>query len=225
MALKESGLRGSLRNVSVSAIPDSGVARWTYDNADTSGSTALDVWNDNDATINGATTGVTGELGEAYELDGSDDYIATPVAVPSGGFSVGIWFNADTANLASFTSILSTRIEDGDGSNIEINANGTNDTINWNQNNTNVGSLSPIPSGFNHYVLTYDGSDTAVAYHNGSSVGSTSGLSHPNDSTTIDVGRRPAGDNYTDGVVDDPRVYSKELTASEVSNWHSTGSI
>ena len=38
------------------AIPDSGVSRWTFDDGDTDSGTALDVWNDNDGTINGATT-------------------------------------------------------------------------------------------------------------------------------------------------------------------------
>jgi len=206
-------------------IPDSGVARLTFDNADTSGSTAVDVWNSNDATINGATTGVSGQFNEAFDFDGTDDYVSTPVAVPSGDFSVAVWFDANTANLGSFTSVLSTRNEDGDGSNIEINANNNPDNIGARINNNEIGAVSPIPSGFNLYVLTFDGGGGAEFYHNDSSAGTSSGISHPDDSTTVDIGRRPAGDNHTAGVIDQPDVYSKELSSAEVSNLYNTGSI
>lgn len=47
---------------SLSIRPGSGVSRWTFDNEDTDGSTAIDTWSNNNGSIegDGVTTGATG---------------------------------------------------------------------------------------------------------------------------------------------------------------------
>ena len=84
MGLKESGLRGSLRNVSVSidAIPDSVVTQYEFeDDSDTS--TAIDSVGDNNATLSEPTYNDTiVKVGSnALEFDGSDDELNSTSAV------------------------------------------------------------------------------------------------------------------------------------------------
>ena len=87
------GLKGSLRNVStgVSAIPDSEVNRWPY-NDDEDTSTAIDVTGNDDADISGASYTTTRQEGShALEFDGTDDVLeALDVNEPSE-FAMTVW--------------------------------------------------------------------------------------------------------------------------------------
>ena len=51
------------------------VSYWTFDRKDIAGGTVTDVWGENDGTIVGAPKIVKGQVGEALEFDGSDDYV------------------------------------------------------------------------------------------------------------------------------------------------------
>ena len=56
-------------------VTDGLVSYWTFDRQDIAGGTAKDVWGENDGTIVGAPKIVGGQVGEALEFDGSDDYV------------------------------------------------------------------------------------------------------------------------------------------------------
>ena len=56
-------------------VTDGLVSYWTFDRQDIAGGTVKDVWGENDGTIVGAPKIVGGQVGEALEFDGSDDYI------------------------------------------------------------------------------------------------------------------------------------------------------
>ena len=51
------------------------VSYWTFDRQDIDGDTVKDVWGENDGKIVGAPKVVGGQVGEALEFDGSDDYV------------------------------------------------------------------------------------------------------------------------------------------------------
>ena len=77
-----------------------------------------------------------------------------------------------------------------------------------------------------HLVLVLN-SDELTAYIDGSAVEtdtSNSGPS-PNAGGAVRCGYSVASDRYLDGQVDDPRVYDKGLSSTEVSNLYNTGSI
>lgn len=64
---------------------------------ETSGTTAFDAVGTNDGTNNGATTGVTGKIGTAYDFDGVNDYVDTNIATGyDRDFSVSLWFKGGT---------------------------------------------------------------------------------------------------------------------------------
>ena len=51
------------------------VSYWTFDQKDIAGGTVKDVWGENDGKIVGDPKVVDGQVGEALEFDGSDDYV------------------------------------------------------------------------------------------------------------------------------------------------------
>jgi len=208
------------------AIPDSGVTRLTFDDADTDSGTALDVWGNNDGTISGATTGVSGKYNEAYSFDGTDDYVSlgtdTFGSLNGDPISISVWFNYDGVSSGNLTiysqeGAIVHRISEDNGA-YEAYVTGTG--------SDSVSTSIPATGSWHHAVLTFDGS-TQELYMNGSSVDSASASMFDLSSLTRDVkiGSQHDGSDPFPGDIDDPRVYSKALTATEVSNLYNTGSI
>ncbi|MDE0683370.1 MAG: LamG domain-containing protein [Candidatus Poribacteria bacterium] len=56
-------------------VTDGLVSYWTFDKSNISGRKVEDVWGDNNAIIKGNPKVVTGQIGEALEFDGSEDYV------------------------------------------------------------------------------------------------------------------------------------------------------
>jgi hypothetical protein len=210
---------------SSSDIPDSGISRLTFDDADTGGGTATDVWGGYDGTINGATTGVSGELGEAYSFDGNDDevFVSDVVSngIVSGAFSVSVWVYLEGTGLQGIFDFL----------------NQTEDTLLYHVDSgggpwhfsTNSGQSDEVQAGTNptqtwtHLVATVDGSEQTL-YQDGSQIGSNTDAVSISYSDGIVFGQYGSG-NFFGGRLDDPRVYGKALTATEVSNLYNSGSI
>lgn len=203
-------------------IPDSGVSRWTFDNEDTNAGTAVDVWGNNDGTINGATTGATGlsgyDSGQAYSFQ-TDDYIALPVTPPAT-CSLSIWAQPD--NLSDTMAFYSSR---NGGNGLIIRSEGSQWAGFANDGTfQSVKGGSPSSSSPDHLVLTVDNQNQIEFYVNGSSLG-TSGIGNRLTGVDLNVGRSAADSNYVDGDADDPSLYNKVLSDTEVSNLYNTGSI
>ena len=154
MGLKESGLRGSLRNVSVGidAIPDGAVLHYPF--LERSDSTILEQIEGEDGTANG-TTNVFGNWREGYaeDGDGSNDYTLLTTwpqflstffndwtifvtvnttdgsGIICGSFgSPNVQLNFGSPGAGDFsTGEIEFLVTDGDGNNISI---GTDDTYN-----------------------------------------------------------------------------------------------
>ena len=56
-------------------VTDGLVSYWTFDQQDIAGGTVKDVWGENDGKIVGDPKVVDGQVGEALEFDGADDYV------------------------------------------------------------------------------------------------------------------------------------------------------
>jgi len=222
-----------------STIPDSGVSRWTFDAADTESGTALDSWGNNDGTINGATTGVSGAnetytTDEAYSFDGADDYVDFG-AFGDGleAFSVAAWVNPDSlvgdmpilmrdGGLARNDRHWSLRIDDSNGT-VSMWAQDGSD------NKIQATTSSTISTGSWSHIVGTIGGTTATIYVNGTSDGSDSNSSYgvqPSSSETVKAGGDDVGGyEFYEGDIDDPRFYDKELSSTEVSNLYNNGSI
>ncbi len=96
----------------------------------------------------------------------------------------------------------------------------------WYQGNglggySNTQSLTPVSLNdwnFVTVVRTIDGDNTKVNFYlNGKSDGNRNITGKPLPSTTnVNIGRRPTGSSYFGGYIDDVRIYSRALTASEI---------
>jgi len=219
----------------LSTIPDSGIAHWTFDDADTSGGTANDVWNGNDATINGPTTGVSGanqtySSGEAYDFDGTDDYIVQNTAGTfdaTSDFSVAFWFNPD--QLEGSTDIRLFELRADVTFLVGIGRAGA-DTLGINVgSDVGIKTLSSANTWY-HVAVTHDASTTEfVAYvDNTQELTHSASISNNNkfaNTIGVDAGGSAPRGGYFDGQIDDLRLYDKPLSATEVNNLYNTGSI
>jgi len=210
-------------------IPVGGVSRWTFNNADISNNTLNDFWGSNDGTIEGMTT-TTGiypyDSGEAGNFDGVDDRVVfgqIPELSNVSEFSIAVWVNIDSGDPAP--DILIGAYQDTDNAirftrssdflQVIVEKNGTRALAQGGTINTNTTQLCVMTYG-NQTVKGYIG-DTEVA----------SGGGGPATTPTLDIfaGYNENQDQYIDGVLDEGRLYSKELTGTEVSNLNQTGSI
>lgn len=225
-----------------SSIPDSGVSRWTFDNADTSGSTATDVWGGNNATIDGATTGTTGasqtyDTGEAYSFDGNNDRCdvsddASFSGLPELSFAFWARFN----NTSSREKFVAKGVDVGSQRNYEWDiTKDSNETV-WFSVADGSGYSEVQPSDtlstntWYHIVGVYSDTDDYIElYLDGTRIGRIDGVvTMQDDSGPLVFGAENdggGGGDWLNGDLDDPRLYSKPLSSTEVSNLYSTGHI
>jgi hypothetical protein len=219
-------------------IPDSLISYWTFDDADTSGSTAIDTVGSNDGTINGATTGVSGAnedyaTNEAYSFNGIDDFVDVGTLVGSGDQSVACWINPDTLSPVERAWIYGAEDTDGGLFSVVLDNNGSlafaarsGKGLLGVSNSLSAGSWSFI-------VAVHDASagawtlyeDDATELASVSSDGTYTTISEPyavackyRDGTQVE-------NRFFPGDIDDVRVYNKPLSQSEVSNLYNNGSI
>jgi len=213
-------------------IRDSAVSRWTFDDADTESGTAIDVWGDNDATINGATTGVNGAnqtyaTGEAYSFDGNDDYVEYSLGNTYSEISISFWVKFD--DFSDRFNIVHGTFRELNAHQFSFETHKNTSTLRMSSEtvsgNITVGDLN---TGTWYFVGGgYSDSDgEADVVLNGTIQNTESG------SGTVDMtinsrwGGRFAGSGYgMTGEIDDPRVFNKRLSATEWSNLYQTGSI
>jgi hypothetical protein len=227
-------IKGQIIEINVTDIPESGIARWTFDDSDTDSGTTIDSWGNNDGTINGATTGVTGAnqtypTDQGYEFDGSNNYIIIGDNESFEGLteiSVSIWVNYDNVTDEQYTIC---KAETGINNTWQIKVmSGEFRSAFWdtsgNPYGPNGGNLST--NQWYHVVATY-GSSESVLYINGNRISSdpTSGNNLRNTSSRVAIGSTGNPGLYSNAILDDPRVYSKKLTDSEVSNLYNSGYI
>ena len=75
--------------------PSGMVSYWTFDDVDNVEGNPQDTIGSNHGTNNGATIGVSGQVGQALDFDGVDDYVKLDVAALStigdGSFTLSAW--------------------------------------------------------------------------------------------------------------------------------------
>jgi len=208
------------------AIPDSGVARWKFEQ------NVTDSWGDNDGSDNTSDGYSTNSAVGSYSksLDGVDDYIDV-----SGEdyknfseFTITAWvYLAPSPNTPQAVYEVAT---DGPNGRIFIYYVGGGDgyrfTVGDGSNDINLfQGTDPATESWHHIGGVYVENDRIELYFDGSSVASDSITTHENSSTTEYIGSSPTFGNYWNGLLDDIRVYDKGLSATEMSNLYNTGSI
>ena len=225
-ALGESGVSATASATTSTGIPDANLIGW-YKYDQTSGTTAADSsgYGNNGTVMNGATW-TTGNIGNAVNLDGTNDYSALPTGVVSTAntATLSAWVNLDT--VTNWMRIFDL----GSGTSTYMNLtpkNGSNGKIRFAIRNNGSseqiidGQSALATGGWHHVAVTLNGA-TGTLYVDGLQVGQNTTMTlKPSDlgATTQNwIGRSQFADPYLDGRVDDFRIYNRAISASEVTS-------
>lgn len=199
------------------------VAHYQFD--ETSGTSAAD------ATGNGKTASVVGgtwtagRIGNAVNLSGSSQYVSIPAGVLAGASActIATWVRLDT--IANWTRIFD--LGTGTTANMFLTPSSSAGTARFAITSSGAGgeqrvnAPAAIPTGaWTHVAVTLSGG-TGILYVNKAEVARASITLTPASlgSTSQNwIGRSQySGDPFLDGAVDDFRLYSRALSASEIS--------
>lgn len=198
-----------------------------YEFSEGAGTTVADVsGNGRTGTISNATWTSDGRYGSALSFDGTTSYVDIgQFDVPGTALTISAWIKANrfsgTKNQPRIVSKASGLAEsdhyfmlgtDGNKLRSRVKANSTTSTL--------LASSGDLPTGqWVHTATTYDGS-TIRLYKDGVQVGSMAKSGSLSSGSTVPVwiGNNPGGYEPFDGVIDEVRIYSRALTASEVQN-------
>lgn len=196
-------------------IPDSGVSRWEFEQDVT------DSWGTYDGTDNTSAGYSTNSAVGTYskEFDGTNDYIDTPLALNFGTstFSLSVWVNQNDTEENNFFSTY-------DGSTGILLENDPSSGYEFFFDGNNILARTSVSGSWEHVVAVRE-SSTMRIYVNSVEEASTNDDPDVSSTEDLDIGRRTTNEYYMDGLLDDPRVYDKALTSTEVSNLYNSGSI
>ena len=212
------------------------VGYWKFDEG--TGTTATDFsGNGNTGRFSSNPTWVSGKLGKALQFDGVDDDVTIPFStiLEPANVTLSAWVRKDsqTGNMAI--------VEKAEGGGYLLGWSSSNCATNnlnmaaflggtWRCANYSGSDLTP--DVWHHVVGTYDG-ETVLLYFDGREVASNTAPSGPIAYTTdapacigeeATLGGCTEGSNFM-GKIDDVRIYSRALSASEVTKLYQSGAV
>lgn len=228
------GLYETPMNLFQCTPPPSGmVSWWGGDN------NALDMVGGNHGTLMGGTTYASGMVGEAFSFDGVNDYVEIPHSASlnlTSGLTLDTWFKANTAGDGTlFSKSDSNGSESVTSYALAINPDGSFNMVlygtypadNW----VTAPGLFTIGQWY-HVALTWDGTygpvDNVKLYLNGALVESRTKSSAPLHVTTqsLTLGSMKPPEQYRrlDGLMDEPEIFNRALSADEIAAIYNAGS-
>ncbi len=202
---------------------------------------ANDIIGGNNGTLEGGLGFASGEVGQAFAFTGTNGDVKVPassslnVGATTNGLTLEAWVNCD--NVAVLNPIFEWNAGDGTtywGVHFYVGAAGpgslyanvVDGTGHWHQISSAQGIVTN--NVFEHAALTYDEvSGTATLYCNGAVVAQSNlGSFTPLTSYNLYLGRRPGPDSYITfaGLIDEPTVYNRALSANEIAAIYNAGS-
>ena len=196
------------------------VGYWKFDEG--SGTTAYDSSGyGNNGTLYNGPTWTAGKVGGALSFDGVDDYVDCGNAVSlntTNAITVELWVKPR----GSYTGNYQMFVGKNYGDSWAIARLATSDNFHWYINTTGSGWQAVtygtlIPDNWYHLVMTYDSSTGKwYAYINGAqyllkTLSGTIGIS----STNLQIGR-DLTIYFSNGLIDDVRIYNRALSAAEI---------
>jgi hypothetical protein len=178
----------------------------------------FDLVGGNDGTLMNGATYAAGKVGQAFSLDGVDDYVEIPLdtSLSPTHISVDAWFYAtDIRKLYSYPPIVKT-----DAYALEINSDDGLLRF-WVKVAEGWKSSSPLTVSTNtwyHAVGTYDGSLIKL-YKDGqpTNVATSTSGDIQEASTTLNIGRDPLYPSRVfSGLIDEVEIFDRALTSNEI---------
>lgn len=217
------------QNKTVGNLDNGLVGQWSFDGKDISGTTAYDRYGIYNGTITNATKTI-GKIGQALNFDGNGDYVKLPMefySTVSGGDEITMsgWFKG--SRIQSMIRLQPTGVvyitlgwgttnpmaiisTDGGTGGIYIDGNVQDGkwhhvVLDWKRNTTN---------GFKIYV------DGVVTNQRNSANNALPTLTSVNSGY---IGSYVGTSEFTNGIVDDVRIYNRALSVSEIKQLYNLG--
>ena len=213
---------GGTGGISPPDIGSSLVAHYTFDTLSVIDSSR----NHYDGKLNGAKA-ATGMFSRALQFDGVNDSVdAGTFDVNGRAMTLSAWIKADdfdTHDARIISKAKGTAEQDHYWMLSTIKKSGSikpRFRLKTNGKTTTLIGKNDLPVGkWVHVAATYDGSSMRI-YLDGKLMGSVkkSGFISTNSSVAVRLGDNPKGGRAFDGTIDDVRVYSRALSASELAN-------
>ena len=196
-------------------------------------SNANDSFGTNNGTVQGGTTFVTGEVGQAFSFNGSSGTVAIPYSAglsASNQVTIDFWMNSNPGNPigSQVEGVVATEfygIEMAPGNNLYFYLSTNHGTSYLLTSDANAGGLT-FPAGqWHHVAATYDGTNMQM-YLDGQPAGSprpAAGLISAMDATSYESlgseNGRSSNDSgrYYWGLLDEVDIYNRALKASEIT--------
>jgi len=219
----------------------SAVSRWSMDSSDVDSGVIKDSWGNNDGTINGASTGVSGVgAGEAFSFDGSDDNVNLGSIDLSSFSAVTISLWVKFVSLTENQQIIGTYgvNNSADGEAIDVydwDGNGNIDLAYVRRDSSGnaerillqIKNLSIGTGTWNHLVATRSGTSASEMelYLNGAKLNTAEDASQGAGTfskTPCVIGERDNDWNLS-GEIDEVRVYSEALSQQQMWKLYNIG--
>jgi hypothetical protein len=194
-------------------VPDSnGIVGWWKANSSPNDSSGLG----NDGTLEGGATYATGVYAQAFSLDGTGDYVDCGSAYVDAGataLSISMWFKADTT--AGNKGLFAIGAFGGTADIVSIYINNSVLTA---YSGTGTASVAFTDTSSWHHVALVYASSTVTLYLDGVAVKTGVFPSSINftGKTTVIGSHYILGSYDFDGLIDDVRLYSRDLSADEI---------
>lgn len=201
------------------------VGYWSLN--DGAGTVATDFsGNGNHGTLNNGPTWVNGKLGQALNFDGTDDYVlVNNITLPTGDFTWSTWVYLDAVEQGT--------ILEGENGEFEIITNGSNNVVLWIRSIDRIVTTASIPTGrWTHLIARRSGSALTVWFDGVQDVttgtdGTALSFSCSQLLMGVDADSACTGtlNSYLDGKLDDVRVFTRALSASEIQSLFHSGAV
>jgi len=218
------------------------VGLWSFNGSDVDGNEAHDKsGNENKGTITGDTTRVIGKVGQGLSFDGSGDYVDiadSNITDITGAISVAAWIKTRAITGGNREILLKYQDSSAMYSQYMFQLNNQNVRLRISNGTLYpavITSTNPIQIGnWYHVVGVWDGTTNSGGmkiYINGalntSAQSTISSIWDPGDGTNyrMFIGGDILGgyQEYFDGIIDEVRLYNRELSAQEVQRLYNLG--
>ena len=207
------------------------VGYWPFDNSSISGAAAYDrSGNSNNGTLTGTPTiGVSGKIGQAIGLSGSSQYVSVTNKSPfafttNSNFTLSTWVNLNSVSSGSGmgVALLGKYFLGGNFSGYTLRTTTGSNGVTFTSNaaTTFTGAITLSSNTWYHIVYVRT-SSAQYLYANGVQIGYKGSLDTITDASSSNFnigfdGQTSGGPTYTNGTIDDVRVYNRALSANEV---------